>query len=382
MKTTIFALICAGVGIVLGIGLARVQLGEATPFVLPDSSETIASGDATTPQVSVDSETHDFGSMERDATKSHEFRFTNTGNAPLELTVGETTCKCTIGETPQRRVEPGESVPVKLVWTANTDEPHFRQHAEIHTNDPLRQTVNLTIVGKVTDVSSFFPRTLVFGDVPTGTPRSAELKIVSFRDESFEILEHEFVAPASDEHFTVQIEELPPDEYPTPEVLSGRRVKVTAEPTLPFGPIGGWLRVKTNLDTVPQLEVPLTGKVVSDLTVFGPDYNDMKDMLRLGPVVASQGAERKLIVFLRGDRGKGVELRVGETDPSFLQAELGERKAISDNVVQVPLMIRVPQGSPPGVHMNRQDSRPGRIILHTTHPQVPEINIQVEFTVQ
>lgn len=384
MRIAAFIAVCAVLGILVGVGTARMQLGPQTEISLPDANQAagIIPSDTPTPRVSVDSETFDFGTMERHTSGTHKFLFTNVGTAPLRLTVGETTCKCTVGEAPAGLVEPGETVPVTLDWTASTDEAEFRQNATVHTNDPLQQTVRLTVFGKVIEATSYHPRTFYFGDVASGTSETAEIKIVSSREEPLEITSTEFVAPASEEHFDVTVEDLPAEEFPVPEVRAGRRVKVTARPSLPFGPIRGSLKITTNLDRVPEMEVPIAGKVVSDISILGRGYSSERDRLDLGPVNGEKGTERTLYVLLRGEGGAEAELTVAETFPSFLQAELGERAKVSDTLQRVPLVVRVPPGSPPAVHVGGQDSTLGRIVIRTTHPRVPQIPIGVGFTVE
>jgi hypothetical protein len=382
MKVTIFALVCAVAGIFLGVAVARARLGEATALVLPQSGEEQPNAsNIRVPRVSVDQETYDFGYMERHSSQSHEFLFTNAGNAPLELTVGETTCKCTIGKVPKSLVEPGETVPVTLSWTAETEEPQFRQRAEIHTNDPLRRHVSLSVVGRVGEASSFYPKTFNFGNVPQGASQTAQVKIVSTRDEPFEIETAEFVAPASAEHFRVEIEELPPGEYPSADVRAGFRVSVTALPTLPYGTLGGALRIKATGAGVPVMEVPLAGSVVSDFSIYGQGYNTKRELLDMGQVVGKEGAERRMYFLLRGERGKAMELEVSETYPEYLTAEFGERTAVNDNS-QAPLIVRVRPGAPPAVHLGGRDGNPGRIVVKTNHPSVPEVTINVQFTVE
>ena len=56
--------------------------------------------------------------MQRGTSKSHEFVFRNTGKSPLTVRVGATSCKCTVGKVSKNRFAPGESVPVKLEWSA------------------------------------------------------------------------------------------------------------------------------------------------------------------------------------------------------------------------------------------------------------------------
>jgi Protein of unknown function (DUF1573) len=384
MKTAILLAVCAVLGVLLGVGMARVQLGAPTIISLPDadSASFKASSSVPTPRVSVDAETFDFGSIERHASMSHNFQFTNVGDAPLRLTVGDTSCKCTVGEAPEGLVEPGQTVPVTLNWRADTGEAEFRQNATIYTNDPLRQSVSLTVVGRVIEASSFFPRYFELGNVPTGKSRSAAVTIFSSKDESFEVTGTEFVGMVSEEHFDVAVEELSPDEFPSPEVRSAHRVTVTSKASLPFGHIRGGLKIKTTLDRVPELEVPLTGKVVSDFRIIAPGYNAEKDQLVLGPVVGQEGTERTLYILSHGEEGAAATLTVEETSPAFLEAELGERKQHSGGSTQTPLTIRVPAGSPAGIYLGGQNSELGRIVIHTTHPRVPELTIGVRFTVE
>lgn len=384
MRIAIFALVCACLGILMGVALARARLGDAAAVVLPDAGETgrASLSNISVPQVSVDQETYDFGQMERNSSQSHDFLFTNVGDAPLELTVGDTTCQCTIGKVSNNLVEPGQTVPVTLSWTAKTDEPNFRQSAEIHTNDPMKRHIRLTVMGEVSDASSYFPRQLHFGNVPLGKSETAEVKVVSKLDDQFEITGTEFVSPASEEHFQVDVDVLPEEEYPSPAVKSGYRVTVTTGPNLPYGQISGWLKIKTNLKRVREMDVPLAGKVVSDFSIYGPKYDETKDLLDLGQVTRTEGAERRLFVFLRGERGKAVELTIGDTYPAYLHAELGERKVVDDDLEQIPLIVRVPPGSPQAVHLPGADGDPGRIVLQTNHPNVPELTIQVRFTVE
>jgi hypothetical protein len=367
----------------LGAALARARLGDPASIELSEGGNA---GDAAVasvpvPRVSVDQEVYDFGEMERHASQSHQFVFTNVGDAPLELTVGETTCKCTIGEVPENLVQPGQSVPVTLSWTAETDEPQFRQSAEIHTNDPQRRHLNLMVVGKVSDVSSYSPKEFDFFKVPVETSRAAEVTFVSKRDEPFEILSTELVEPALAEHFDVEVDELSPDEYPSPEVHGGYRVRVTAKPTLPFGPIAGWLRIKTNLASRRQIDVPLTGDVVSDFAIYGQGYNDKRGLLDLGHINGTAGAQRQLYILLRGERGAAMQLRISQTSPEYLTAELGERTEANGNA-QIPLIVRVPPGSPPAVHMGGREGNPGQIVIETGHASVPELTVNVQFTIQ
>ncbi len=51
---------------------------------------------------------YEFGVMELYETGKHEFVFKNTGEAPLVLQKGSTTCKCTLSQLEDCSIQPGE----------------------------------------------------------------------------------------------------------------------------------------------------------------------------------------------------------------------------------------------------------------------------------
>ena len=64
----------------------------------------------------VDSATHDFGTLDPLTVHEHVFVIRNAGDAPLELTEGPTTCKCTLARLGQNTVPPGGKATVMLQW--------------------------------------------------------------------------------------------------------------------------------------------------------------------------------------------------------------------------------------------------------------------------
>src|SRR5690606_9238279 len=81
------------------------------------------------PLVESDELVYHFGTMQKGTTKSHVFKFTNRGLAPLELKAGPSSCKCTMVDLADAKltegqsaadkpIPPGGTVGVKLKWTA------------------------------------------------------------------------------------------------------------------------------------------------------------------------------------------------------------------------------------------------------------------------
>jgi len=64
-----------------------------------------------------------FGTIEKGGNGVREFKFTNTGDAPLIITSVSSTCGCTIPEKPKKPIMPGESGVIKVKYNTNKPGP-------------------------------------------------------------------------------------------------------------------------------------------------------------------------------------------------------------------------------------------------------------------
>ena len=152
MKPTLFAVVSLVLGIALGWVWTRVEFSrDRLPLVLVAGTGQSATSLHGPRAVVVNGERHDFGTMDRLAQGEHAFQIHNDGDAPLELQLGKTTCKCTLGELADSKLEPGQTTTVTLTWQVKTGEEMFEQNAEIITNDPHLNPILLIILGNVID---------------------------------------------------------------------------------------------------------------------------------------------------------------------------------------------------------------------------------------
>ena len=100
------------------------------------------------PKIQADELEYDFGIMDPLREGKHEFVLTNVGSAPLKLTVGPTTCKCTVSGLDKREVAPGDQAFVTLEWNTGTS-ILYSHAATIYTNDPERKSLDVRVSGKV-----------------------------------------------------------------------------------------------------------------------------------------------------------------------------------------------------------------------------------------
>ncbi|HPZ82469.1 MAG TPA: hypothetical protein PL064_03500, partial [Thermogutta sp.] len=174
-----------------------------------------------------------------------------------------------------------------------------------------------------------------------------------------------------------------PDELTVePGAKSGYRVTVRLKPGLPLGPIQQKIRVLTDQKDMPELEIPLAGRVESDVNITGVGWDSSRGMLHLGRINRSSGAERRVMLRLTPLVGENLKVEVDRTIPDFLQVTIEEPRYVEASLsLFVPITIRVPPGAGPANYFGLDEAHAGKVILKTNHPDAPEVKILVRFAV-
>ncbi len=89
----------------------------------------------------------DYGVIERGSDPLRIFKFTNTGNEPLEITHAKGSCGCTVPEWPKQPIFPGESGEIKVKYDTKRI-GKFMKRVTLTTNEDTKARV-LTIKGEV-----------------------------------------------------------------------------------------------------------------------------------------------------------------------------------------------------------------------------------------
>jgi Protein of unknown function (DUF1573) len=376
-------LVGAVVGASVGAAIAYVEVrpqggGMTGPQAAAGQSKTVTNG----PAVDVTEQEYKFGQMQRGTTKSHEFVVHNVGQSPLTLRVGNTTCKCTVGNVSNDPIPPGGSINVKLEWSALIMPGPFRQTATILTNDPVNPRLELSVEGDVTEATGIFPQDLMFDKVTAGDTKSADVYIMAFTQDQLKVGQPEFSNTETRKYFDVSVEPVARKDLPNPKAKAGVRVRVSTKPGLRLGRFDQWLAVSTNIPDTEHVKIPIIGRVIGNISIHGRMWNEEQGVLRLGRVKSSEGAEAPLTVVIRGDGADDVKLSVGSVDPPELKVTIGEPHKFKDTLVHIPLTIEIPPGTPPMARLNIDQHDEARVVLKTTHPDVPEMVLGVRFAVE
>ncbi len=100
------------------------------------------------PKIKFEKTSHDFGKIPQGKNASYSFKFTNTGNAPLQLKNVKPSCGCTTPHWPKKPIRPGESAKIKAVYDAGSP-GRFHKSITVKTNMENNGTKVLSIKGRV-----------------------------------------------------------------------------------------------------------------------------------------------------------------------------------------------------------------------------------------
>ena len=385
MKTILLAIAALVGGI--GVGLAGTWWefsGDRLPTQLspvPTSSSNSAA--STVPRVVVvDGETFNFGKMDRHTSMTHDFVLRNDGDAALTLVKGETTCKCTQFDLEREYVAPGQSTKVTLTWQAKTTEQEFTQSAELTTNDPQRGRIRLVVTGRIVDAVRPERFEVLLGTISANEDNVARLKLFAYRSDALNIDNVELTNAETADFFEITFEPLPEEEVKKErDATTGVEMIVKIKSGLPLGPITQTIRLKTDAAEQPTLDIPVVGKVVSDISLAGPKLDADLALLTLGTVEQAVGTKATIYLIVKGPHRDETELRVASTDPAAnLKATLTKATGENSKIKRYSLTVEIPPGSP---SISRLASgQMGKIVIETTHPQVKHINLNVRFAVK
>jgi len=382
MKIFLMLLAAVGLGAALGGGMAYVEVRpvEAVP---DETAPPAAAADAA--KVAVDREEYDFGTVDADQEASHDFVFTNAGTAPLALAPGMTTCRCTVSLVDTTAVLPGKSSKVKVTWRPRGAIGPYRRTVSIRTNDPDRPDVTLTVVGEVTVGLRAEPPELVLSGLGIGEGGSGQVRVwCNLPRPPLEVTRWGLADKSTAQFFQVTWEALPEAEVRREKgAKSGVLLRVAVKPGLPQGPFQQTISLETNQPSHPELTIPLKGEVESDISVAGPNWSSQLGVLDIGTVSSQAGAQRRLLLVVRGAQCREVRFKPVRTVPEFLEVRVGETTVIGNNEAShTPLFIQIPRGCRAANHLGTKAAKLGEILLETNHPRVPQVRILVRFAVE
>jgi hypothetical protein len=203
---------------------------------------------------------HDFGTISDDQQIEYEFKFTNKGVGPLEITNTHGSCGCTVGSLEKRVYQPGEGGSIKVSFNPAGKRDQQHTTVTVASNDATKPQTVLNIKALVRPLVMIEPQFAMLNQVPKARGGSTKLTISS-RIAGLSILS----ATPSVAYLDAKVSGEREVEV-NGETLRQWDLEVVARPEAPVGNIAGVVQVRTS-DEKRVLTVSATGEVVGDVMV-------------------------------------------------------------------------------------------------------------------
>lgn len=206
------------------------------------------------PRIRFTEELFDFGTVDQGQKVVHVYKFSNVGDAPLEISDVTSSCGCTATILSSRRLAPGQAGEVRAEFDSEKYLDQVQIFLHLFTNDPRRRQATVLLQGKVAAFVRTEPRELDLGLVPEGKPARGTLRIEAVRPG--ERLRVTGVEASSD---ALTLGPVRPDPA-KPGVAYTVEVSLRGQP--PYGMLWDWVRLRTDHPKRKMLEVKVNRTVV------------------------------------------------------------------------------------------------------------------------
>ncbi len=376
--------------------------GQLTASTAVAHMDSLTPSDGNPKAVVADGQTsYDFGIMKPGSKGEHTFVIANEGQSNLDLRLGASTCKCTLGDLENESVKPGTSTRVTLSWTVKPNDVSFSQSAQVLTNDPANPALTFAIVGKVVRDFDVVPQEWTFGDVSAVEPFEVSGTIYSFLDNDIEPVDPVFSSPDLTELTEFTVESFKPTDEGYGIHASARqgfRVQAKVAPGLRQGPlfrklIFGYHKLDSQGnriinsdaagDAVSQVSIPVSGSLVGPLSmILNEDLKEVSGayVYDLGRIGKNDPLTANAFVVLKGREHDNVKLRIGETSPEgVIKAKLGEPRGTGSTKL-FPLEIELIPGTESVERRGLNEDDYGWIWIESDTPKVSRMRVALKFS--
>ena len=385
MKPIGLAVAAAALGIAIGLSWTYIEFSSASNvFQDHNGSNTPLSLNDTTPgipkMVIEGGSSFNFGTMERNASRRHEFVIKNEGEAPLIITPGQASCPlCVETSFSGATVAPGDKTTIIVRYHTRKDKTEFAEGFSIQSDDPNRPIVQLRIEGIVVHAIQVVPTSIALPSISTKQDNHNEVKIYSFVQQPIQIESAESIHEEYKEFYDVKFDPMPAEMVAKKQnARSGALVRITVKKGMPFGPFQQLIRLKTNLEETGELEIVVRGNVQDDIIILLADNN----ILNLKVIESENGIKKKFFLTANSVDRDTFDVKVEEVFPAnILKVKMTAPNKESKSFRFV-FEVSVPPGANRATHLGGQHGEVGRIVIATNHPDHQQITIKVPFAVK
>jgi hypothetical protein len=306
--------------------------------------------------VVVEAPVHQFGTVMQGDLVRHTFKVHSAGNAPLRVEHVKPSCGCLVTAAEGQDVPAGSDTFVTLELDTRELAGPVTKTVLLYTNDPVRPTLQLTLLGEVESDVVLEPPVLYFGRVRAGRAvrRQVQVRV-------------EKPAPGHAAAAPVLVTAVAPPGRPLSATLEatadgGQAIAVELAADAPLGHFTRTVRFRTTSARQPDMTLEVLGSVEGDIAVTPPT-------ITFG--VTRPGGGRVREVWIRNRGVQPVELTVVQVPEDVLGYELRPLHPGSEYLLRVWLRDDAPPGT-----LERD------IQIFTNHPSEMKLVVPVHAVVR
>jgi len=322
----------------------------------------------------------DFGIMSQEQEETHAWTVRNEGEGELRLTYDNSPCTCTSVRYGSDRTElevgdqfilaPGEETEIFVTWNTQDELDRFRTFAQFVSNDVKEPAPAFTVEGTVAPPVIARPEVVQLPAVPSDDTAHVSVLVYSPSHPEMSIVEPPQVSRP--EFIQAEVNPLSGEELERAaqqDIKGGLKIDLTIQPGLPLGRFQDSVILKTDHPVRPQVEIPITGRVVGPIGVVPPS-------VMLTGVSSLEGGSRTVVLTVRGQEETTFEPEIPDSIANVVEVSVTPRsQSAAAQAVQYELEIQVPPGATPGHYS-------GDINVKTSHPDASMIQVPVELLIK
>jgi len=298
------------------------------------------------PKIQFASTIHDFGKVSAGEVVRADFVFTNTGNQTLEIKEVRPTCGCTTAGNWEHQIAPGKTGLIPLqVNTANFS-GQVAKFVSVTCNDPNQSVINLQIKGTIWKAIDVAPPFVMFNVAPDAASNEVRtVKITSNLEQPLELSTPQVSTPSfRAEIITVR----PGQEFD---------LQVTPVTPLPAGNVQAAITVKTSSTNLPVI-------TITALAIVQPPVTAVPNQVFLPAGPLATLVQYTIVI----QNNSTQAMSVADASVTVPNVQLQVREAQSNRVFNISLTF------PAGFQLGGQT---GSLVVKTTHPAMPVVNVPI-----
>ncbi len=360
--------------LILVLGGASTGLAETNaPSALAGTNGPAATAPSTAPKIDFSSVVFNFGRVKSGEIVKHDFVFTNSGRATLQILEVKPGCGCTTAGEWDKTVEPGKTGRIPLQFNSTGFGGQIGKSAFVTCNDPGRSNLVLQITGTVWKPIDVTPAMAMFtpsSEAPTNDTRV--LHIVNNLDEPVTLSDLKSTSAS----FKTELKEVKP----------GKEfdLLITLVPPFTSSTLFSTVSFKTSSTNAPLVTISAYGMVQQAVMVTPQQLTlpvgPLKTPVTTAVMVRNNSTNDFTVSDVRLDV-PGVELRVTEpqtgrlysismTFPAGLKFQSGERPELTFKsshprypLLKVPVVQLQPVAAAPATAPGAEQLRPASPLL-------------------